>query len=84
MKSSWLTSRYPLLESVLALAMVSFALLAMVWPNWLESFGVRLDYGNGALEWAVPIAMALIALVFSVRVGRRWRVDFARAIRARG
>ncbi|HTX41079.1 MAG TPA: hypothetical protein VMD25_04570 [Acidobacteriaceae bacterium] len=59
------------------------AVLAVVWPDWLESFGVHWDYGDGALEWAVPLAIAVVAVVFGVRAGRGRRVDFARAVRAR-
>lgn len=83
MKTSWLPSRRSLLESTLALVAALFAFLAVVWPDWLESFGVHWDYGDGALEWAVPAFMALTAVVLSIRAGRHWRIDFARAIRAR-
>lgn len=83
MKTSWLPSRCALLETVLAFVAGFSALLAVVWPDWLESFGVHWDYGDGALEWAIPAAMALIAVVFGVRAGRRWRFDVAREVRAR-
>ncbi|MGB6132719.1 MAG: hypothetical protein WCC14_00480 [Acidobacteriaceae bacterium] len=83
MKTSWRPSGYSLLESMLALVAGFFALLALVRADWLESFGVNLDYGDGALEWAVPLAMALIAVVLGGRAVRGWRIDFARAIRAR-
>lgn len=83
MKTSWLPSWCSLVESMVALAAGFFALLAIVWPDWLETFGVHWDYGDGALEWALPITMALIAVVFAVRAGRRWRIDFAREARVR-
>lgn len=82
MKTSWLPSRCLLRESILALVAGFLALLAVVRPDWLESFGLQLDHGNGALEWAVPVVMALIAVVFAVRAGRRWRIDFAKIVRA--
>lgn len=83
MKTSWLPSWCVLGEAILALAAGFFSLLAMLWPDWLESFGVQLDYGSGGLEWAVPIVLALIAVAFGLRAGRRWRIEFARAARAR-
>ena len=83
MKISWLRSRSLLMESILAFVTGSFTLLAVVWPDWLESFGMHWDSGDGALEWAIPIAMALAALVFGVRAGRRWHIEFSRVVRAR-
>lgn len=84
MKTPWLPSRCFLVESILSLLAGFFALLAVLLPEWLESFGVHRDYGNGALEWTVPVAMALIAVIFGVKAGRRWRIDVARVARARG
>ncbi|HEX4139488.1 MAG TPA: hypothetical protein VHY09_04020 [Candidatus Methylacidiphilales bacterium] len=84
MKASWLPSRRSLLETILAVVAGFCALLAIVWPDWLESFGVHWDYGNGALEWLIPAVMALTAFILGIRAGRRWQIDFARAVRARG
>jgi len=78
MKTAWLSSRHSLLESILALVAGFLALLAAIWPQWLESFGVRLDNGSGALEWIIPMALALIAIVFGVRAARRWHIAFAK------
>jgi hypothetical protein len=83
MKTSWFPSLYFLLDSIFGLVAGFFALLAVLWPDWLESFGVRWDYGDGALEWAVPVVMTLIAVVFSVKAGRLWRIEFAKLVRAR-
>ncbi len=84
MMTSWRSSRYSLLSGIPAVVAGCFAVLAAVWPDWLETFGVHWDYGDGALEWAVPLAMAVIAAALGARAARRWRVDFARVVRARG
>ena len=83
MKTSRLPSRYSFLESILALMAAFSALLAFIRPDWLELFGVDLDAGNGTLEWAVPVVLALIAVFFAVRAGLHWRADLARIVRAR-
>ena len=77
MKTSWLPSRCALVESSVALAAGFLAIFAAVWPDWLESFGIRWDDGSGALEWALPVLMALTAVFFAARARHRWRIDLA-------
>jgi len=72
-------SRRSLLETVLALAAAGFAALAAVWPDWIESFGVDPDHGDGSLEWAIPVVLAVAAIVLGVVARRHWRVDRAKA-----
>lgn len=47
------------------------AILTAVWPEWIEAiFGVELDRGDGSLEWAIVLALAIGALVAAI-VARR-------------
>jgi hypothetical protein len=38
-----------------------FAVLAAIWPTWIEAFGVDPDRGDGSLEWAIGIVLAAVA-----------------------
>ena len=75
-------SRRSLLETVLALAAGLFAVLAAIWPNWIEAFGVDPDGGDGSLEWAIPIVLAAAALVLGIVALRHWRIDDAKTVDA--
>jgi hypothetical protein len=77
MTTSWLPSRCALVESSLAFAAGFLAFLAAVWPDWLESFGIRWDGGSGGLEWALPVVLALVAVFFAARARRHWRIELA-------
>lgn len=74
-------SRRSLLETSSALAVGLFAVLAAVWPTWVESFGIDPDHGDGSLEWAIPIVLAAAAAFLGFAAGRHWRIDGAKAIR---
>lgn len=73
-------SRRSLLETTLALATGFFAVLAVIWPNWIEAFGVDPDGGNGSLEWAIAIVLAAAALVFGFVARRHWRIDSPKTV----
>lgn len=75
-------SRRSLLETTLALAAGFFAVLAAIWPNWIEAFGIDPDRGEGSLEWAIPIVLATAALVLGFAARRHWRIDDAKAVDA--
>lgn len=81
MKISWLSSRYS--QGILTLVAGVFFLLAVVLPDWLEWFGVDWDHGDGALEWATPVALALVAVVLGVGAVRHWHFGGAKVIRSR-
>jgi len=68
------------LESITALAAGFFALLAAVWPDWIEAFGVDPDHGDGSLEWLIPVALAATTLILGLVARRHWRIDGARTI----
>src|SRR5262245_42807953 len=70
-------SRRSLVETALAVAAGVFAVLAALWPAWIEAFGIDPDHGNNSLEWAIPIALAAAAVVLGLVARRHWRVDAA-------
>jgi len=67
-------SRRSFLETASALAAGVFAVLAGVWPAWLEAFGVDPDHGDGSFEWAIPIVLAVAAAFLGSVARRHWRV----------
>jgi hypothetical protein len=80
MKHFWPPSRRSLLETTFALAAGFFAVLAAIWPTWIEALGFDPDRGDGSLEWAIPIVLAALALVFGFVARRHWRIDGAKAV----
>lgn len=74
-------SRRPLLEAALAFAAGLSAVLAAVWPAWIEAFGIDPDHGDGSLEWAIPIMLGAAALLMGTAARRHWRSHAARAVR---
>ena len=75
-------SRRSLLETILALAAGLFAVLAAIWPGWIEAFGADPDGGDGSVEWAIPIVLAAAALVLGFVARRHWRIDVAKTVDA--
>jgi len=80
MKRSRPPSRRSLLETSFAFAAGFFAILAAVWPYWIEAFGVDPDRGDASLEWAIPIVLGVAALVLGLLARRHWRLDAAKAV----
>lgn len=68
-------SRRSLVETTLAIAAGFFAVLAAIWPDWIEAFGVDPDGGNGSVEWAIPIVLATVALVLGFVARRRKEIS---------
>jgi len=64
------------------MASAVFALLAASWPNWIEAFGVDPDHGNGTVEWALPLALALAAVVLGLMARHHWRIHRRRAVQS--
>jgi hypothetical protein len=49
------------------------AVLTLFWPDWIETvFRVDPDQGSGALEWAVVVGLAVVAMVASFMARREW------------
>ncbi len=78
MKRSLAPSRRSFLETTLAVAAACFAVLAHLWPDWIEALGVNPDHGNGSFEWAIPIVLALTAVIIGLIARRHWRIDAAK------
>jgi H+/Cl- antiporter ClcA len=75
-------SRRSLMETTFALTVGFFAVLAAIWPHWIEAFGVDPDRSDGSLEWAIPIVLAAAALVLGFVARRHWRIDGAKPVDA--
>jgi hypothetical protein len=57
-----------------AVASTALFLVTLVWPAWIELvFRIDPDRGSGALEKAVVIAAAALALVFALLMHIEWR-----------
>jgi hypothetical protein len=54
------------IQAMLAACSAVLAVLAAVWPQWIEALGVDPDQGSGFLEWAIPVALAVIAALLFV------------------
>jgi hypothetical protein len=64
-------------EGACAVASAVFALLTLVWRDWIElTFGVDPDHHAGSLEWLIAVGLVALALVFGAmaRLERRRRV----------
>jgi tetrahydromethanopterin S-methyltransferase subunit E len=49
--------------------------LTIFWHDWIEIvFGTDPDHGNGAVEWLIVAALALVAII----LGARARIDLRR------
>ena len=49
-------------EAVLCAVAAALFVVTEIWPDWIERvFGVDPDHNDGGLEWAVLIALILIA-----------------------
>ena len=73
-------ARRAVVEAVVAGVIVLTALLAAAWPDWLEAFGIDPDRGNGAVEFAIPLALTLAAVVVALLARRDWRIARAKAL----
>ena len=82
MKRSRPPSRRSFLETIFALGAGFFAVVATVWPAWIEAFRFDPDHGDGSLEWAIPVVLAAVALVLGLVARRHWRIDAAKAVGA--
>jgi hypothetical protein len=69
------------IEAALASACGMLAVLTVFWRDWIEAL-TRFDpdAGNGSLEWAFVVGLALACVVFSVLARREWRRITAAAV----
>ena len=62
------------LELALALLTAVAAIATILWPAWIEAvFGIDLDEGNGTLELAVTLAIALASITLAAIARTEWR-----------
>ena len=63
------------IEIVLGALLGLATILTAVWPAWIESlFGSDPDAGNGATEWLIVAALAVITVAVSALARRDLRV----------
>jgi len=61
-------------EGGLAVLAGVLAVVTLVWHDWIEVvFRVDPDAGSGALEWAVVIVLAIVAIGLAVAARLEWR-----------
>jgi hypothetical protein len=47
--------------------------LTVAWPEWIEEvFGVDPDGGDGSLEWAIVVVLAICAVTLPLMARREW------------
>jgi hypothetical protein len=47
--------------------------LTLVWPDWLEAFGIEPDHGDGTVEALLVIGLFVASGVFAVSARIAWR-----------
>jgi hypothetical protein len=61
-------------ETVLACGAVAFAVVTVVWRDWIEIvFNVDPDKHSGSLEWLIVVAFLAIAMMCGVAARSQWR-----------
>jgi uncharacterized membrane protein YcjF (UPF0283 family) len=61
-------------EAIGAIASAVLFIVTLFNREWIEIFfGVEPDGGNGTMEWAVVIILAVLTLLSVTLVGREWR-----------
>jgi len=61
-------------ESVLAAASFLFAVLTLVWKDWIEIvFRVDPDHHSGSLEMGIVLAAIAITVIFAILARVEWR-----------
>ena len=47
--------------------------LTLVWPDWLEAFGIEPDHHDGTVEALLVIALFMLSGAFAVSARIAWR-----------
>jgi hypothetical protein len=62
------------IEMALVIVAALLAIVALVWPTWIESlFGISPDGGSGETEWWLVIAFAAAAGLAALLAWREYR-----------
>lgn len=62
------------LEAALSTVSAVMAVVTLVTRDWIEVvFGVDPDHGSGALEWALVVGLALVAVTLGAMARLEWR-----------
>jgi hypothetical protein len=61
-------------ESAAAAVACFLAVLALVWPKWVEGvFGIDPDHGNGSFEWELVVGCWIVTGMCAAVARRDWR-----------
>jgi hypothetical protein len=61
-------------EAIVGLVTAFLAILTTFWHDWIESvFRVDPDHGNGGLEWAIVVALAICSVVLLAMAFFEWQ-----------
>ncbi|HJQ44204.1 MAG TPA: hypothetical protein VJ831_14035 [Jatrophihabitantaceae bacterium] len=61
-------------EVVLASAALLFAVLTLLWKDWIEVvFGIDPDHHSGATEWLIAAVATVAALAFAIAARFEYR-----------
>ena len=62
------------LEAVLASLAGSFAVLTVVWPDWIEALTpFDPDRHSGSFEWSIVFGLAVVAVAVGSAARAEWR-----------
>jgi len=60
-------------EAALSALFGLLALLAALWPDWIEGLtGADPDRGNGSVEWSIVAGLAVASVLAALRSYRDW------------
>jgi len=62
------------IEVALAATSVVLLIITAAWSDWIEAvFGIDPDGGNGSLEWAIVVVLAVSAVTLPLMARSEWR-----------
>jgi phosphate/sulfate permease len=71
------------IEAALTTASACALVTTLLWRRWIETiFTIDPDRGNGALEWAITLALTATSLTAALLTGAHLRVSTTQALRS--